>query len=119
MDIEVDNLKILSSGTLIVAPEQIIKFNIGGMTFVFDFKNDNTKDRNVKQDLQGNMMYTHLINFNSSTGSGLKKPSMMATLSTGEKLYFSFAVYSLGVSPKIFHYTWMIEPKQERRERKG
>lgn len=114
MDIKVDNLKVLSSGTLVVGSEQVVSFIIGNMTFIFDFINDNTQERDVRQDLQGKTMYTHLINFNRTSGSGIKKPTIMATLSTGEKLYFSFAVYSLGESPKIFHYTWMMAPNQEK-----
>lgn len=113
MDVKVDNLTVLSSGSLIIDSEQIISFAIGGMTFIFDFLKDESKEKNVRQDLQGKTMYTHLYNFNSSVGSGLKKPTLMATLTTGIKLYFSFAVYSLGESPKIFHYTWMISTKQE------
>ena len=116
IDIEVDGLKVLNSGSLIVDSEQEISFNIGSMTFVFDFRKDETGEKNVIQDLQGKTMYTHLINFNSSVGTGMKKPNEMATLSTGEKLYFSFAVYSLGNSPKIFHYTWLTGPKQEKYE---
>lgn len=116
IDIKVDDLKVLNSGSLIVDSEQKISFNIGSMTFVFDFRKDETSEKNVIQDLQGNTMYTHLINFNSSVGTGMKKPNQMATLNTGEKLYFSFVVYSLGDSPKIFHYTWFVKPKQEEQE---
>ena len=116
IDIKVDGLEVLNSGSLIVDSEQEISFNIGSMTFVFDFRNDETGERNVIQNLKGKTMFTHLINFNSSVGTGMKKPNEMATLSTGEKLYFSFAVYSLGNSPKIFHYTWLVEPKQDKQE---
>ena len=112
MEVFVDGLKVLSSGSLIVDSEQKILFKIGSMTFVFDFQNDDSGEKNVIQDHQGNTMYTHLINFNSSVGTGMKKPNQMATLSTGEYLYFSFAVYSLGESPKIFHYTWLTGPAQ-------
>ena len=107
MEVFVDGLKVLSSGSLIIDSEQKIYFKIGSMTFVFDFQTDESGEKNVIQNHQGNTMYTHLINFNSSVGTGMKKPNQMATLSTGEKLYFSFAVYSLGKSPKIFHYTWL------------
>ena len=113
MEAFVDGLKVLSSGSLIVDSEQKISFKIGSMTFVFDFPRDESGEKNVIQDRQGNTMYTHLINFNSSVGTGMKKPKQMATLSTGEILYFSFAVYSLGESPKIFHYTWLTGPGQQ------
>lgn len=113
MEIKVEDLKVLSSGSLIIDSEQHISFNIGSMTFVFDFIKDETGVRNVIQDLQGNTMYTHLINFNNSVGTGMKKPNLMATLSSGEKLFFSFAVYSLGESPKIFHYTWLTSTEHE------
>ena len=113
MEAFVDGLKVLSSGSLIVDSEQKISFKIGSMTFVFDFRKDDSGVKNVIQNHQGNTMYTHLINFNSSIGTGMKKPNQMATLSTGENLYFSFAVYSLGESPKIFHYTWLTGPSQQ------
>jgi hypothetical protein len=113
MEAFVDGLKVLSSGSLIVDSEQKISFKIGSMTFVFDFQKDDSRVKNVIQNHQDNTMYTHLINFNSSVGTGMRKPNQMATLSTGEKLYFSFAVYSLGDSPKIFHYTWLTGPGQQ------
>lgn len=113
MEAFVDGLKVLSSGSLIVDSKQEISFNIGSMTFVFDFRKDDTGEKNVIQDLQGNTMYTHLININSSLGHGLKEPTEMATLSSGEKLFFSFAVYSLGETPKVFHYTWYTKSTQE------
>ena len=40
MEVFVDGLKVLSSGSLIVDSEQKISFKIGSMTFVFDFLND-------------------------------------------------------------------------------
>lgn len=109
MEVFIDGLKVLSSGSLIVDSKQEISFTIGSMTFVFDFQKDDTGARNVIQNRQGNTMYTHLINFNSSAGIGMRKPNQMATFSSGDKLFFSFAVYSLGDSPKIFHYTWLTD----------
>lgn len=112
MDIFVNNLKVISNGSLVVNVKQSISFKIGSMTFVFDFPDDGREEKDVKQERTENTMTTHLINFNNPLGSGLKEPTMMATLATGEKLLLNFSVDALN-EVKIFHYTWFIEPKQE------
>ncbi len=113
MDITVNGLKVLRDGTLVVSSSHPISFKINGMTFVFVFIQDESGAKDVKQVRDGNTMTTHLINFNNSLGSGLKEPTEMATLGTGEKLFFSFAVHSIGNTPKVFHYTWLLGAKQE------
>ena len=118
MDIYVDNWVVLDSGTIVIDSTQKISFKIGGMTFIFDFLNEDKEGRDVRQEHIGNTMITHLINFNSSIGSGLKKPTEMATLGSGEKLYFSFAVHALGDTPKMFHYTWMKGLDKEQKDGK-
>lgn len=110
--INVNGLKVLQDGSLVVSKEQSISFFIKGLTFVFDFREDDSGDKNsVIQEPNGNIMVTHLINFKNALGAGLKEPAEMATLGTGEKLYFSFAVYSISENPRVFHYTWFIGPK--------
>ena len=112
MDILVNNLKVISNGSIVINVKQSISFKIGTMTFVFDFPDDGREEKDVKQERTENTMITHLINFNNPLGSGLKEPTMMATLATGEKLLLNFSVDALS-EVKVFHYTWFIEPIQD------
>lgn len=116
MEIEVNGLKVLCDGSLVVSKEHPISFHIGEMTFIFDFISDETGEYNTRQEHTGNTMVTHLINFNNSLGTGLKEPTKMGTLSTGESLYFSFAVHSISENPRIFHYTWLLGPRPSEEE---
>ena len=113
MEIKVNGLEVISNGSLVVSKEHPISFRIGGMNFIFDFINDDSGEYNVKQERDGNTMLTHLVNFNNALGTGMKEPTEMATLTTGEKIYFSFAVHSISENPRIFHYTWLLGPKPE------
>lgn len=112
IDITVNSLKVLCDGSLVVSKEQTITFQIAGLTFNFDFITDESSEYDVKQEHNGKVMVTHLVNFTNALGTGLKEPTEMATLSTGEKLYFSFAVHSISENPRIFHYTWYTKPKE-------
>lgn len=109
--IKVDDLRVLCDGSLVVGKEQRISFQFDEMIFEFDFLTDDSGNYNVRQVRTGNTMVTHLYNFNNSLGIGIKEPAAMATLKTGEKLYFSFAVYSISENPRVFHYTWFLGPK--------
>ena len=116
MEIEVNGLKVICDGSLVVSKEHPISFHIGEMTFIFDFLSDESGEYSTRQERTGNTMVTHLINFNNSLGIGIKEPTEMATLRTGEKLYFSFAVYSISENPKVFHYTWLLGPRPSEEE---
>ena len=112
MDINIDGFKVLGDGSLVVCLGQSISFSFGSLTFEFDFLKDDSSKRDVKQERSGYTMKTHLINFNSSLGTGLREPTQMAVLSNGERLLFNFAVHAIADDIKIFHYTWYLAPKE-------
>lgn len=110
MDILVGKKIVIKDGSIVVNSDMPISFVIGTMTFIFDFITNNTGVKDVKQERKGNTMTTHLINFQSSLGTGLTVQAEMATLGTGEKLFFSFAIHTISENLRVFHYTWLIEP---------
>lgn len=110
MDILLGGKKVIKEGSIVVNSDMPITFVIGTMTFVFDFTTNDTGVRDVKQERTGNTMTTHLINFQSSLGTGLTQQAEMATLGSGDRLFFSFAVHSISENLRVFHYTWLIEP---------
>ena len=109
MDVFVDGKRVIKDGSIIINSDKPISFVIGSMTFVFDFITNESGKRDVKQEHNGNTMVTHLINFQSTLGTGLTEQVQMATLGTGKKLYFSFAVHAISYNLRVFHYTWMID----------
>lgn len=114
MDILVGGKKIIKDGSIVVNSDMPITFVIGTMTFVFDFITNDSGVKDVKQERTGNTMTTHLVNFQSSLGTGLTQQAEMATLGTGEKLFFSFAIHTISYNLRVFHYTWLIESAGEK-----
>jgi hypothetical protein len=114
MDILVGKKKVIKDGSIVVNSDTPISFVIGTMTFVFDFITNNTGVKDVKQERTGNTMTTHLINFKSSLGTGLTEQAELAILGTGEKLFFSFVIHTISDNLRVFHYTWLIEPVDDK-----
>lgn len=111
MDIKINDYDVVREGSLVVNPEYTISFRVEDLSFKFDFKKDDSNEKKLQDEKIGNKtLVVHILNFDNVVGTGYSTPIELATLSTGEKLYISFAVYSIAENLKIFHYTWLKRP---------
>jgi len=112
MKINVGNLNVLESGTIVGIENEPIDFFIDesiGFTVRLIFKNDTTiTEYSVSAEKYGNAgIQIAFINHNNPLGTGNITPIKLGILN-GIDLYFNYRIYCLDKGGKHFHYTWLL-----------
>lgn len=126
-EISIDPYRVFHSGTIANTTNGIITHSIADLKFNFIFKDDainaNQRMESKASDDKKGLDLT-FYNFNSSLGSGISEPLLVANLNSidvygtglSEKLnlYLTYRIYSIGQSAvKTLHYTWLTKEKEK------
>jgi hypothetical protein len=101
--------EIISSGTVVVIDELII-FEMFGISFTFKFEDDKDKTEHDISEVSNdgkNAVY-RLVNFNNSLGTGTITPFRMGNVK-GNKILMAFVINTLKNNTRVMHYTWYLE----------
>ena len=108
MNIIVDNLQVLSSGSVVVRKDSEIRFKVDEyheLVMLLKYSDDNNAHIEVEDDNQGGRFFK-CFNFGVNDSSrGLKYPVEVMNDSDGGHILLQFIVVGVGES-RTLHYTW-------------
>ena len=108
MDIIVDNLQVLSSGSVVVKKDSEIRFKVDDyheLVMLLKYNDDNNAHIEVEDDDKGGR-YFKCFNFGVNDSSrGLKFPVGVMDDADGSHILLQFIIVGVGES-RTLHYTW-------------
>ena len=110
--IEVGDMSVLQSGTVIGVVNQSIEFLIDDLTIEFIFVDNEDREQVVNPESVSNKhLKLTFINFNNSLGTGNIEPLKIGSYGDNH-LLLSYRIYSLGENVgKTLHYTFLTASK--------
>ena len=108
MNIVVDNLQVISSGSLVVMKESEIRFKVDGnheLVMLLKYRDDKEAHIEVEADNSGGLIFKCFNFGENNTSRGLKNPVRIMDLEDGSHFLIQFIIVGVGESRTI-HYTW-------------
>lgn len=126
--IETSHYDILSSGVVIIPPNENLIFHIENLKIVVSFVKSSDYGRvndfsiNLKNEGDGQYLNLEFTNVSNMTFGSLQMPMIEIGTLGGRKLFLSFSVVTMNTGEEksqIFHYTWFLKKAETETQSEG